>query len=588
MKKIIIACILIAGCFTGTATAQKASSSKKAKQATVTSQGVLAPKPVFRDPVYDGAADPIVIWNPQVEKWWMFYTNRRATMTELPGVSWVFKTPLGIAESTDGANWNYVGTANLPDLPPECGGDSATFWAPDIILGDDAKWHMYLSIQPGIAERWGVVQGFIAHLTSTNLRDWKYESRINGLGERSYDADVIKMPDGVWRMYYRDPAPGDFKMVESKDLYHWSEPKDALKARGEGPILFQWKGYFWFIIDDWQGMAVFRSTDGDNWERQPGESLMPDGTGTGNEDVPNGLHGEILISNGRAYMYYFTHPGRVGEDRKKDTYEQRRTSIQVVELTLDANNWILADRNSPTYVKLAAPITGPRVLFIGDSITDGNWGGGGYQIPSSVRNMWDQNHLYGSGYMYLCAAYYLGKYPEREYQFFNRGISGNTLHDLEVRWEEDVIQVKPDVLSVLVGINDVDQYFHKKTASGKETAPFDIADWEKKYRSLLNRTLQSNPKVKLVLGTPFIYKTGNMCRALDFDQRNALVHQCINVVERIAKDYKAVYLPYHEMFHHIYQTSPTSIDTYWIWDGIHPTVAGHQRMTELWIQQTGL
>ncbi len=97
------------------------------EQAVAAEQGVLAPKPIFRDPVYDGAADPIVIWNPQVEKWWMFYTNRRATMTELPGVSWVFKTPLGIAESTDGANWDYVGMANLPNLPPECGGDSATY-----------------------------------------------------------------------------------------------------------------------------------------------------------------------------------------------------------------------------------------------------------------------------------------------------------------------------------------------------------------------------------------------------------------------------------------------------------------------------
>src|ERR1035437_3692938 len=74
-------------------------------------QGKLAAKPLFRDPIYDGAADPIVIWNPQVKKWWMFYTNRRANQTELPGVSWVFGTPIGIAESADSANWKYLGMA---------------------------------------------------------------------------------------------------------------------------------------------------------------------------------------------------------------------------------------------------------------------------------------------------------------------------------------------------------------------------------------------------------------------------------------------------------------------------------------------
>ena len=89
-----------------TAAAQEKSRDRKS------TTGVLAPKPVFRDPVYDGAADPIVIWNPLASKWWMFYTNRRATMTNLPGVSWVFGTPIGIAESADGAK-----TGNMLALP---------------------------------------------------------------------------------------------------------------------------------------------------------------------------------------------------------------------------------------------------------------------------------------------------------------------------------------------------------------------------------------------------------------------------------------------------------------------------------------
>lgn len=317
--------------------------------------GVVAPKPVFRDPVYDGAADPIVIWNPQVSKWWMFYTNRRANQTELPGVSWVFGTPIGIEESADGANWKYLGTANFPNLPADCGGKDATLWAPDIVLGDDGKWHMYLSIVPGIDVKWGL-PGFISHLTSTNLRDWKYESRLSQLGIRVIDSDILKMPDGTWRMYYKDQAGySHINMTESKDLYTWADPKEVLKIRGEGPISFQWKGYYWLIIDTWNGQTVHRSKDGNTWEVQPGGPLLPDDEGTGLDDIPNALHANLVISNDRAYLYYFTHPGRTGNDKLKDTYEQRRTSVQVVELEMNKEGWISANRNAPTYVQLFPP-----------------------------------------------------------------------------------------------------------------------------------------------------------------------------------------------------------------------------------------
>ncbi len=316
--------------------------------------GVLAPKPAFRDPVYDGAADPIVIWNPILEKWWMFYTNRRATETHLPGVSWVFKTPIGIAESEDGANWSYVGNANFPDLPIEAGGDSATLWAPDVVYGDDGHWHMYLSIQAGIAERWGKVPGYIDHFVSNNLRDWKYESRFD-LPIGSYDAEVIKMPDGMWRMYYKEPINGaTFYYLESKDLKEWSEKKFVISTKGEGPTIFNWKGYYWMILCDGKGFKTFRSVDAEKWDLQPGGPLMPHGTGTGLDDRTTARHGEIIISDNRAFFYYFTHPGRIDEGRDKDGFDQRRSSIQVVELKLN-DGWIVANRNVPTLVQLLHP-----------------------------------------------------------------------------------------------------------------------------------------------------------------------------------------------------------------------------------------
>lgn len=230
---------------------------------------------------------------------------------------------------------------------------------------------------------------------------------------------------------------------------------------------------------------------------------------------------------------------------------------------------------------LALSAQGLRILFIGDSITDGNWGNSdGSAVPSSARNLWDMNHIYGSGYMYLCASYYQSRYPEKRYRFFNRGISGNTLADLEKRWEEDALSLKPDVLSVLVGTNDIHHYINSRTSE-----PFDTAAWERRYRRLLDRAAEANPDVKIVLGTPFAAFTGSMKKSGDFARRDSLVKCLSRAVRRIASDYHAVCLPYDEMFGRLLGGEPADQDTYWIWDGIHPTPAGHRKMSELWMEK---
>lgn len=224
---------------------------------------------------------------------------------------------------------------------------------------------------------------------------------------------------------------------------------------------------------------------------------------------------------------------------------------------------------------------GSRVLFIGDSITDGNWGNNNRGSASSKRNLWDMNHIYGSGYMYLCAVHYQSEYPFKEYEFFNRGISGNTLNDLEKRWEEDVICLKPDVLSVLIGTNDVNQFLQK------DGGTFDWEAWENKYRSLLDRARKENPSLKLVLGAPFVANTGKMRNSSDFGLREELIERCALIVQEIAEDYDAVFLSYNKLFRTLqekYVVTPES--TYWIWDGIHPTPAGHAKMAELWLKKT--
>lgn len=314
--------------------------------------GKAAPKPLFRDPIYDGAADPVVFWNPKVKRWWMFYTNRRATVPGLSGVAWVHGTRLGIAESKDGAKWNYLGTANIT-LPDNFGAKDVTHWAPDVVRGDDGKWHMFLTVVPGIFENWQHPRD-IVQLTSTDLKNWSYQQTLKLFTDRVIDAGVMKMPDGLWRLWYNNER--DKKSIyyaESRDLKTWIDKGKAVADKpGEGPKVFRWKNKYWMIVDQWKGLGLYRSDDALNWEPKPENLLATPGKGV--DDGVIGQHPDVVINGDRAYLFYFTHPGRTPDNAQKDTTEQRRSSLQVVELKLK-DGWLTADRDETTYIKLIAP-----------------------------------------------------------------------------------------------------------------------------------------------------------------------------------------------------------------------------------------
>ena len=220
-----------------------------------------------------------------------------------------------------------------------------------------------------------------------------------------------------------------------------------------------------------------------------------------------------------------------------------------------------------------------RVLYIGDSITDGGWGrSGGSAKASKDRNHTDLNHVYGHSYMMLCAAYYQSQWPDGDWQFWNRGISGNTLYQMVERWQEDALDLNPDVISILIGTNEAGKSISTVEKSGRKATvdDFDYTTWEHTYRHLLDTTRQVLPDVQLVLCTPFHTPARGAVKC-------AVIDSLCTIVRQIAKDYKAVLVPFDGMFKELQKNQPNP--KYWIWDGIHPTAAGHQRMAELWESQ---
>lgn len=316
--------------------------------------GLVASKPLFRDPIFDGAADPVVTWNPHSKSWWMFYTNRRANAPDLSGVAWVHGTRLGIAESTNhGASWSYVGTADI-ELPEEFGGTNVTHWAPEVFTAPDGSHHMFLSVVPGIFENWNHPRT-IVHLTSTDLKKWTHAQPLKLSSDRVIDACALQLTNNLWRLWYNNER--DHKSIyyaDSRDLVSWEDRGKAVGDQsGEGPKVFRWQNCFWMLTDVWRGLAVYRSEDARNWARQPDGNLLQQ-PGTGEDDQVIGGHPDVVVSDGRAFLFYFTHPGRRGPDARKDTTEQRRSSIQVTELFYKDGK-LTCDRDAPTRIQLLPP-----------------------------------------------------------------------------------------------------------------------------------------------------------------------------------------------------------------------------------------
>ena len=202
-----------------------------------------------------------------------------------------------------------------------------------------------------------------------------------------------------------------------------------------------------------------------------------------------------------------------------------------------------------------------RILFQGDSITD---------VGRNTNN--GSTLSMGQGYPLMVAGDLGAAYPG-QYEFLNRGISGNRIVDIYARIKCDCWNLEPDVLSLLIGVNDV---WHEVGAgrNGVDTARF-----EKMYRILVEDTLERFPKMKIMVLEPFVLPGTATDEHWDYFSTEVPLRAA--AARRVADDYHLIFVPLQCMFDDACQNAPAS---YWLADGVHPTPFGHRLIANAWIK----
>ena len=201
-----------------------------------------------------------------------------------------------------------------------------------------------------------------------------------------------------------------------------------------------------------------------------------------------------------------------------------------------------------------------KIVFFGDSITD----------AGRNRSTDFENSSYGFGYPYIINAFLTGKHPQ-EFDVINRGISGDRIVDLYARVKTDVWNLKPDMLSILVGVNDV---WHEIVRGNG----VDIVRWEKMYRMLIEDTLKVLPDLKIVIMEPFVLK--GAATEENFD-RFTEVKEYAKVAKKIAEDYKCLFVPLQK---HLDAAAEKYGEDYCLKDGVHPAVGGAYLIADEWLK----
>ncbi len=317
-----------------------------------------APAPLFDDETWHGASDPFVIWNPVRGLWFMYYTQRRATLPDPHGVDWVHGSAIGIATSKDGLDWKYAGTCQgdhglTEPLKGEGSGPERgiTWWAPCFIY-EAGTFHMFVTLVDGVYTDWKGKRN-IVHFTSDDGLHWKYVAICKLSSDRVIDPTVYKVK-GLWYMVYKDEAAGSRTFrSQSKNLIEWTNAAPATEdGSQEAPFVFRWKNSWWLIVDavNDKGLRVYKSDNGiDQWQYVSTVLITNDGTRPKDRGV--GHHPGIVLQGGpgqneQCLVFYFTHQGR-------------QTIIQLAELELASDGKVICNRNKYAPI-VSAPATEKR------------------------------------------------------------------------------------------------------------------------------------------------------------------------------------------------------------------------------------
>jgi len=217
--------------------------------------------------------------------------------------------------------------------------------------------------------------------------------------------------------------------------------------------------------------------------------------------------------------------------------------------------------------KAVEPIIKPgdTILFQGDSITDAGRKRGIAEANSQPA--------LGAGYAWLAASQILVDAPSADLKMFNRGISGNQIFQLAERWQKDCLDLKPNVLSILIGVND---YWRTIDSGSKRTSE----DYESDYRKLLQRTKEALPDVRLILCEPFLLVAGTV-----EEKWLAPFGKYRVAAKKLAEEFDARFVPFQAMFD---VASKVASPATWAADGVHPSASGATLMAHWWMKTAGV
>ncbi len=207
------------------------------------------------------------------------------------------------------------------------------------------------------------------------------------------------------------------------------------------------------------------------------------------------------------------------------------------------------------------------IMMQGDSITDAG--------RDKANNIANSMPMLGSGYSLFVASQLLSTHASKQLKIYNRGVSGNKVFQLRERWEAECLGFFPDVISILIGVND---YWHTLSHGYKGTAEV----YENDYRDLLRYTKEKLPNVRFVICEPFTVKGGS---AIDEPRWYPMFDEYRKIAKKLASEFNAIFVPFQEGFDAAMKQAPAR---YWSNDGVHPDLPGRQLMAEIWLEATGL